>query len=144
MIQITIKQWNAALNHDDVIWRNWRSALKAIYTSVSRCLFIVPSLKSAFHWQVVNWWLPGSRDLVNTTSRVEWNAAYGFECKQIWRHRENVRKMLSVKGCITTVAVGWSTSVHSSNIRWSNTLPYRSCLWWCGNVRAVACDGAPA
>jgi len=27
MINITIKQWNAALNHDDVICRNWRSAL---------------------------------------------------------------------------------------------------------------------
>jgi len=29
------------------------------------CLFIVQSLKSAFHWQVVNSWLPGitwSRD----------------------------------------------------------------------------------
>jgi len=42
MINITIEQWNAALNHDDVIWRNWRSALKAI---IPRCLFIVPSLK---------------------------------------------------------------------------------------------------
>jgi len=75
MINITIKQWNASLNHDDVIWRNWRSALKAVYTSVSRCLFIVTSLKSAFHRQVVNSWLPGSRDLVITSSRVEWNAA---------------------------------------------------------------------
>ena len=46
-----------------------------LYLGVS--VSIVTSLKSAFHWQVVNSWLPGSRDLVITTSRLQWNAAIG-------------------------------------------------------------------
>jgi len=80
MINITIKQWNAALNHDDVIWRNWRSASKAI---IPRCLFIVPSLKVR---SIRKSWTRDYQDHVISWSRLQWNAALDFGLSQTWPH----------------------------------------------------------
>ena len=54
---------------------------------------------AAFHWQIVNSWLPGSRDLVNTTSRLEWNAALDISICRIHRSMHAAFKTPATNTC---------------------------------------------